>query len=82
MPFRERPGLLLLLRNLLLHESTLPDFLARMPVGDEESFREFSKVVVDVDLSKQVRTAEHREQNHARLADRDRLRPDACRAGW
>lgn len=41
---------LLLLRQLLLHERALADFLAGMAVGDEERLGELCKVVVDVYL--------------------------------
>jgi hypothetical protein len=36
-----------------LHERTLTDFFSRMSVGYEQGFREFCKVIVDVELQKQ-----------------------------
>lgn len=51
-------GLLLLLRNLLLHQRALANFFARVAVGDVERLGELRKAVVDVDLC--VRRQSHK----------------------
>lgn len=71
---------LLILRKFLLKQGTLPYVFPCMSIGNVEGFREFGKVVIDMNLDRTHKTTARRKKDDKNLrpATLDHRLPDAC----